>query len=190
MLGPSSGQGKADLFKNLLSHQLNPQHSRSLLARMIPWKKLEESFAPLYGRVGLPSHPIRKMAALLMRKNRYHLRDERVVAHWETNLYFQYRAREATFQWGPPCAASDCVYLRHRLGEEGLAKLFALLVALHADKVKKAKEVMGDTTVREKNIFLLTDGKSYPRRSCGSVLPWLNVVRCSFGKAIGWSYNA
>jgi transposase, IS5 family len=49
------------------------------------------------------------------------------------------------------------------LGEEGIAKLFFLSVALHADKVKKAKEVMGDTTVQEKHIPFPTDGKRYQK---------------------------
>jgi transposase, IS5 family len=163
MLEQSPNQAQADLFKNLLAHQLNPKHPLYLLAQAIPWKKLEESFAPLYGRVGLPSHPIRKMAALLMLKHLHNLSDERVVAHWETNPYFQYFAGEATFQWGQPCAASDLVHFRHRLGEDGIAKLFALSVALHADKVKKAKEVMVDTTVQEKNITFPTDGKLYKK---------------------------
>jgi IS5 family transposase len=60
---------------------LNPQHPLYLLARVILWEKIEEAFAPLYGKVGLPSHPIRKMAALLMLKHLYNLSDERVVAH-------------------------------------------------------------------------------------------------------------
>jgi transposase, IS5 family len=130
---------------------------------MIPLIKLEESFAPLYGRVGFSSHPIRTMAALWMRKHRYHLSDERVVAHWETNPYFQSLDREATFQWGPPCAASDCIHGRHRLGAEGRTQLFALSVALHADQVKQAKEVMEDITVQEKNIPFPTDGKRYKK---------------------------
>jgi transposase, IS5 family len=53
--------------------------------------------------------------------------------------------------------------LRHRLGKEGITKLFALSVALHADKIKKAKEVMGDTTVQEKNIPCSTDAKRYKK---------------------------
>jgi hypothetical protein len=93
MLGPSPNQGQTELFKNLLVHRLNSQHPLSLLACMLPWKKLEEAFAPLYGRVGLPSHPISKMAALLMRKNRYHLSDERVVAHWAKNPFSVPRRR-------------------------------------------------------------------------------------------------
>jgi IS5 family transposase len=118
MLGKSPHQQQTELFKNLLAHRLNPQHLLYLLARVIPWEKIEEAFAPLYGKVGLPSHPIRKMAALLMLKHLYNLRDERVVAHWETNPYLQYLAGEATFQWGQPCAASDLVHFRHRLGEK------------------------------------------------------------------------
>jgi transposase, IS5 family len=79
------------------------------------------------------------------------------------NLYYQYFAGDATFQWGQPCAASDLVHFRHRLGEAGIGKLFALSVALHADKVKKAKEVMVDTTVQEETITFPTDGKLYKK---------------------------
>jgi transposase, IS5 family len=49
------------------------------------------------------------------------------------------------------------------LGEAGIAKLFSLSAALHADKVKKAKEVMGDPTVQEKNISFPTDSKRYQK---------------------------
>jgi transposase, IS5 family len=98
MLGQFPDQAQTDLFKTtLLAHQLNPQHPRYLLAQAIPWTKLEESFAPRYGHVGLPSHPIRKMAALSMRKHPYNFSDERVVAMWRENPYYQYFAGEATF---------------------------------------------------------------------------------------------
>jgi transposase, IS5 family len=130
MLGQSPNQAQTDLFKDLLANQLNPKHLLYLLAQAIPWKKLEEAFAPRYGRVGLPSHPIRKMASLLMRKHLYNFSDERVVAMWQESPYYQYWAGEATFQWGQPWVASDLVHFRHRLGEEGIAKLFALSVAL------------------------------------------------------------
>jgi transposase, IS5 family len=133
MLGKSPHQQQTKLFKNLLDCQLNPKHPLYLLARVIPWEKIEGAFAPLYGKVGLPSHPIRKMAALLMLKHLYNLSDERVVAMWQENPYYQYLAGEATFQWGQPCTASDLVHFRHRLGEDGIAKLFALSIALHKE---------------------------------------------------------
>ena len=50
MLGQSPDQVQTDLFKNLLSNPLNPQHPLYLLAKVIPWTKLEEAFDPLYGR--------------------------------------------------------------------------------------------------------------------------------------------
>jgi hypothetical protein len=56
MWGPSPHEGKADLFKNLLAHQLNPQPPLSLLARMIPWKKLEEASALWAGGLAEPPH--------------------------------------------------------------------------------------------------------------------------------------
>ena len=105
-----------------------------------------------------------------MRKHLYNLSDERVVAQWEMNPSFQYLAGEATFQWGQPCAASEPVHFRHRLGEEGIGKLFALSIALHAYKVKKAKEVMVETSVQEKTLPS-PPMRSYTRRSLRRVMP-------------------
>ena len=184
MLGKSPDQQQTDLFKNLLANQLNPKHPLYLLAQVIPWKQLEEAFAPRYGRVGLPSHPIRKMTALLMLKHLYNLSDERVVAMWQENPYYQYFAGEATFQWGQPCAASDLVHFRHRLGEKGIKKLFALSIALHADKVKKAKEIIVDTTVQEKNITFPTDTKLYKK-----VIEKCNTIAKKCGIKLRQSYR-
>lgn len=184
MLGKSPDQQQTELFKNLLANQLNPKHPLYLLAQLIPWKKLEEEFASLYGTVGLPSHPIRKMAALLMLKHLYNFSDERVVAMWQENPYYQYFAGEATFQWGQPCAASDLVHFRHRLGEKGIAKLFSLSIALHADKVKKAKEVIVDTTVQEKNITFPTDAKLYKK-----IIEKCNRIAKSCGIKLRQSYR-
>lgn len=184
MLGKSPDQQQTELFKNLLANQLNPKHPLYLLASLIPWKKLEEAFAPRYGRVGLPSYPVRKMAALLMLKHLYNLSDERVVAMWQENPYYQYFAGEATFQWGQPCAASDLVHFRHRLGEKGIKKLFALSIALHADKVKQAKEVIVDTTVQEKNITFPTDTKLYKK-----VIEKCNTIAKKCGIKLRQSYR-
>ncbi len=161
MLGKSPDQHQTGLFKNLLAHQLNPQHPLYLLAQRIPWKELEEAFAPLYGR---PSHPIRKMAALLMLKHLYNLSDERVVTQWERDAPIS-----STSPGRRPCSGDGPVLqviwcnFRHRLGEEGIKKLFALSIALHTDKIKKAKEVILNTTVQEKNISFPTDAKLYKK---------------------------
>jgi beta-lactamase class D len=57
MLGKSPHQQQTELFKNLLAHQLNLQHPLYLLARVIPWEKIEEAFTPLYGKVGCRATP-------------------------------------------------------------------------------------------------------------------------------------
>jgi IS5 family transposase len=51
------------------------------------------------------------------------------------------------------------VHFRKRIGEEGALKLFQLSVDLHQTKVKKANQVLIDTTVEEKNITFPTDTK-------------------------------
>jgi hypothetical protein len=50
--GHSPDQSQTDLFKSLPSSQPNPKHPLYVLSHVIPWKQLEEHFAPLYGRVG------------------------------------------------------------------------------------------------------------------------------------------
>ena len=47
MLGKSPNQTQTDLFKSLLSNQLNPQHPLFQLAQAIPWQRLEQDLAPL-----------------------------------------------------------------------------------------------------------------------------------------------
>jgi transposase, IS5 family len=71
--------------------------------------------------------------------------------------------------------ANPVLHFRHRLGEDGIAKLFSLSIALHADKVKKAKEVMADTTVQEMNITFPIDAKLYGKviAKCNAIArPW------------------
>ena len=163
MLGKSPHQQQTHLFKELLQNLINEQHPLALLANQIPWKQIEEEFQTLYAKVVTKAHPIRKMVALLMLKYIYNLSDERVVSMWIESPYFQYFSGEATFQWEQPCAASDLVHFRKRIGKKGTQQLFAHSVALHADKIKKAREVILDTTVQEKNITFPTDAKLYKK---------------------------
>ena len=72
--------------------------------------------------------------------------------------YFQYFSGEVAFQWQQPCAASDLVHFRKRLRKEGIQALLALSLQMHGNKLAKAKEILVDTTVQEKNITLPTDG--------------------------------
>ncbi len=163
MLGTSPNQQQLSLFGNSLVQLIDPKQSLSILSLAIDWQRLEKIFKPLYATVGQPSHPIRKMVSLLLLQRIYKLSDERVVEEWRTNIYFQYFSGEALFQWSQPCAASDLVHFRNRIGENGIKILFQLSVDLHASTVKKTKEVLVDTTVQEKNITYPTDAKQYQK---------------------------
>ncbi|MCG8386952.1 MAG: transposase [Cytophagales bacterium] len=163
MLGKAPNQDQRELFKATLKQIIDPKHPLAILAQAIPWKRLEEKFEHLYSHTGAPSHHFRKMTGILLLQRIYHFSDERVVALWRENPYFQYFCGETSFQWEQPCAASDLVHFRKRLGKEGIEALFALSVPMHGNKLAKAKEVLGDTTVQEKNITYPTDAKRYKK---------------------------
>ena len=126
-----------------LKEQLNPDHELYLLSKKVDWSYFAEEFSVLYSDKGRPAHPIRLMVSLLLLKSIYNLSDEKLVEeHWEMNSYFQYFSGFTQQQWGAPCAASDLVFFRNRIGEDG-----------HDPNVSI------DTTVQEKNISYPTDAK-------------------------------
>jgi IS5 family transposase len=102
------------------------------------------------------------MVGLLLLKQLHNLSDERVVEQWTLNPYFQFFCGEREFQWGAPCAASELVHFRHRIGPQGGEKLLAASVALHGDKAQE-KEVVLDTTAQEKAITFPTDAKLHAK---------------------------
>ncbi|MCP4120319.1 MAG: IS5/IS1182 family transposase, partial [Bacteroidetes bacterium] len=65
-------------------------------------------------------------------------------------------------QWGQPCAASDLVYFRKRIGEDGVEKILKHSIDQHG-KDGRDKHVSIDTTVQEKNITYPTDPKLHKR---------------------------
>jgi Transposase domain (DUF772) len=107
MLGKSPRQQQTELFKNLLDCQINPKHPPVSVS---PGHHLGKDRGSLrsalwQGRLAEPLH--QKNGCPVDAQTLYNLSDERVVAMWQENLYYQYLAGEATFQWGQPCAALD-----------------------------------------------------------------------------------
>lgn len=142
-----------------LKEQLNPNHELYLLSEKVDWLYFEDEFSKLYSDKGRPAHPIRLMVSLLMLKSIYNLSDEKLVEeHWEMNSYFQYFSGFTQQQWGAPCAASDLVFFRYRIGEEGVEKIFQHTINLHG-KDGHDPNVSIDTTAQEKNITYPTDAK-------------------------------
>jgi len=146
-----------------LKEQLNPKHELYLLCHSIDWDYFEKAFKDLYSDKGRPAHPIRLMVSLLILKVIYNLSDEKLVEeHWEMNVYFQYFSGFEVQQWGAPCAASDLVHFRKRIGEEGVEKIFRHSIDKHG-KDAREDHVSIDTTAQEKNITYPTDAKLYKK---------------------------
>lgn len=122
MLGKSPNQKEfqLNLYVSPLQDIINPNHSLIALGKEINWDFLEESFKGYYSTMGAPSKPIRLMVGLLILKHLYNLSDERVVEVWVENPYYQYFTGGIYFSWEFPCAASDLVHFRHRIGEAGI----------------------------------------------------------------------
>ena len=154
-------QPQLEMFKTVLMSFIHPEHELCLLAKEIDWDTLEKEFAPLYGKVGRPSIPIRTIAGLLLLKQMYNLGDETVVARYLENPYWQHFCGEVYFQYNLPFDPSDFVHFRKRIGEEGMKKIFKQSIDLFGeDNVRReVKEVRVDTTVQEKNITFPTDRK-------------------------------
>ncbi len=103
------------------------------------------------------------MTSLLILKHLYHLSDEQLVEQqWEMNPYFQYFSGKETVQWGQPCAASDLVHFRKRIGKQGVEKILKHSIDLHG-KNGQDKHTSINTTVQEKNITYPTDAKLHKR---------------------------
>jgi IS5 family transposase len=67
------------MFKTVLTSFMHPEHELCLLAKKIDWKSLEDEFAPLFGKVGRPSIPIRTIVGLLLLMQMYDPGDVTVV---------------------------------------------------------------------------------------------------------------
>jgi IS5 family transposase len=158
-------QPQLEMFKVTLVSFIHPEHELCLLAKKIDWDAFEKDFEPLYGTVGRPSVPIRKMVGLLLLKQMYNLGDETVVVRYLENPYWQHFCGEIYFQYNLPFDPSDFVHFRHRIGAAGMEKIFKQSIDLFgADFIsKEVKEVRVDTTVQEKNITYPTDRKLYEK---------------------------
>ena len=152
------------------------------LARRIDWAQFETAFGSLYEDEGRPGLPIRRMVGLLLLKQLHNLSDEPVVEQWTLNPYFQFFCGEQEFQWSTPCAASELVHFRHRIGPGGAEKLLALPIAVHGDQAKE-KEVVLDTTAQEKAIIFPTDAKL-----CGKVIKTARRIAAKNEVALRQSY--
>lgn len=170
---------QASLFWDLET-MLDPKHSLFILANMIDWAIFDTTFASLFcADNGRPPKPIRLMTGLLMLKHLRNVSDEQVVEQFSENSYYQYFCGMDAFSISAPCASSELVHFRKRIGEKGveliLKESIRVSVAIEdkrkeEDDRKNKKDERGrksdkdqtafiDSTVQEKNVTFPTDSK-------------------------------
>lgn len=153
------------LFSSL-SDMLNQSHPLYKLADKIDWAKFDTAFAPLYCQNnGRPAKPIRLMCGLLILKHLRNLSDESIVEQWSENAYYQYFCGMQEFVPGAPCASSELVHFRNRIGEKGIELIFqeSIRVNNEEDDDRHHDVAFIDSTVQEKNITYPTDAKLHKK---------------------------
>ena len=148
MYKPSSNSRQASLFWDLET-MLDSKHPLFKLANMIDWSLFEKSFAPLFcADNGRPPKPIRLMTGLLMLKHLRNVSDEQVVVLFTENAYYQYFCGLEAFSISAPCASSELVHFRHRIGEEGVELILKESIRINLAMEDRKKEEM--TGIRER----------------------------------------
>ena len=145
-----------------LADMLDQRHPLYRLADKIDWRRFEEAFTPLYSQdMGAPAKDIRLMCGLLILKHVRNLSDESVVAQWSENAYYQYFCGMDTFSPCQPCASTELVHFRKRIGESGVELILAESIRVNDDHDDKGTFDTGiiDSTVQEKNVTYPTDAK-------------------------------
>ncbi len=153
------------LFSSL-SDMLNQSHPLYKLANQIDWAKLDNAFLPLYcPNNGRPSKPVRLMCGLLILKHLRNLSDESVVEQWSENAYYQYFCGMQEFTPAAPCAASELVHFRTRIGEKGIEFIFQESIRVNNgnDDNRHHDTAFINSTVQGKNITFPTDAKLHKK---------------------------
>jgi len=123
----------------------------------------DREFSPLYcSDNGAPAKPIRLMVGLLILKHVRNLSDESIVEQWGENIYYQHFCGQHDFVPAAPCASSELVHFRHRIGTHGCELILKESIRI-TGKDGDECNLSADTTVQEKNITYPTDNKLHRR---------------------------
>lgn len=158
MLGKSEKNTQSELFRPFLLDFIDQSHELVLLSSEIDWKTMETELSGYYSTRGRPSVNLRLILGSLLLKRIYNLGDETLAKAWVMNPYMQYFCGLSHFEHKFPFHPTDFVHFRHRIGEEGIEKIFRHTVELHG-KSATDKVALSDTTVQENNTTFPTDAK-------------------------------
>ena len=152
-----------DLFRSRLENIIDMGHELVRLGEAIDWAFFDDAYDAFYSEEGRPGIPTRMMVGVHILKHMFDLSDEGVCDRWVYDPYFQYFCGEEYFQFELSIERSSMTRWRHRIGPQGLEKVFqeSLGVAHRtgALRTKDLKRVTVDTTVQEKAVTFPTDAK-------------------------------
>jgi IS5 family transposase len=89
------------------------------------------------------------MVGLLILKHIRNISDESIVEQWAKNLYYQYFCGQQEFSSMEPCAASELVHFRIRIGESGIELILKESIRINGNDSNDSNDdqVSVDTTV-------------------------------------------
>ena len=120
------------------------------MSNKVHWQLFENEFSPLYCEDnGRPAKSIRLMVGLLILKHIRNISDESIVEQWAKNLYYQYFCGQQEFSSMEPCAASELVHFRIRIGESGIELILKESIRINGNDSNDSNDdqVSVDTTV-------------------------------------------
>ena len=185
----AQGAEQGELYQRRLSTLLDQSHPLYVLAEAIKWEFFEQEFGALYvEQRGRPGLPMRLLVGLHYLKHLYDVSDERVVAGFVENPYWQYFCGEEFFVHELPCNPTSLVKWRQRIGPGGMEKLLQETIAAaqrqQALKPAELRRVNVDTTAQEKAIAFPTDARLYHKARCVLVREAQGVVPMPYNVSI------
>ncbi len=151
----SISQDQNLLFSSRLSTLLNPNHELLKLAKSIPWEQLEAEFSPLFSEgPSRPPLPVRLATGLMILQHVFNVSDERAVAMWAENPYWQAFCGYDFLQWELPVHPTSLTRWRQRIGAAGAEKILAVSIktAVQTNTISSQElaKTISDTTVMPK----------------------------------------
>lgn len=167
----AQGEPQGELYQTRLRWLLDQHHPLYQLAAALDWEFFTQEFGALYvSQKGRPGLPMRLLVGLHYLKHLYDVSDERVVAGFLENPYWQYFCGEEFFRHDLPCDPTSLVKWRQRIGPERMEQLLQeTIAAAQRQSALQANElqcVNVDTTVQEKAIAFPTDARLYQKARC------------------------
>ena len=161
-----------DFLRSWLDAMIDLQHPLAVLARQLPWERIEQALAPkvlhqdrparqavvgdLRGqpqvefgggisRAGRPRLPIRLRARLAYLKHAFNLSDEELVLRWSENVQWQFFSGMEYYEPRLPCDATQIGRFRRLLGEEGLEQLLKATITRRVSlrRARTAQRALG-----------------------------------------------